>query len=196
MAVFGFNQIKAQNPLCPEFAFIVPLPTEELYVIFDPAPGPDCIDRPATITVDSGATTYTLDMPSCTDGTSRYVLTGGPGVVDPNSFIIAYTSATGTSNCDYTGGVLPIGDFEFLNATLKVFPNPLMRDNLLTVKFSTNVSAKIYMYDVTGKLVMIDEIDNANRKQINTATLTNGLYFLQMVTDSKATITRKVIIMK
>ena len=90
---------------------------------------------------------------------------------------------------------MPIEDFEFLNATFKVFPNPLMKDNQLTVKFATNITAKIYMYDVTGKLAVTDEIDNVNSKQINTSNLTNGVYFLRLVTDN-TTITKKVIIMK
>lgn len=195
IAVFGMNKVVAQNPLCPEFAFVVPLPTEEIYVVFDPDAGPPCVNRPATITVDGGASTYTLNMGTCTDGTSQYQLTAGPGVVDPNNFTIVYNDGVGISNCTYTGGVLPIESFEFLNATLRVFPNPLMKQNDLSIKLATNISADIYLYDLTGKLAFADKINNSNIKKINTSSLTNGVYLLRMVTDYTA-ITRKVVIMK
>ena len=86
-------------------------------------------------------------------------------------------------------------DFEFLNATLKVYPNPLTKDNHLNVKFATIITAKIQIFDVTGKLAITDEIDNVKSKQINTSVLTNGVYFLRLFTDNTS-ITRKVIIMK
>ena len=41
IAVFGINQAFAQNPLCPEFAFVVTLPTEEIYIVFDQEGGKD-----------------------------------------------------------------------------------------------------------------------------------------------------------
>jgi hypothetical protein len=55
--------------------------------------------------------------------------------------------------------------------------------------------AEINMYDVTGKIVISDKIDNTNKKQINTSNLTNGVYFLKLNTD-KSTITKKVVIIQ
>ena len=148
-----------------------------------------CGNRPGTVTVDV-STVYILS--SCINDISVYVYSSGPALSDTGTLTIISGFDT---ICNYSDSVLPIEDFEFLNATFKVFPNPLMKDNQLTVKFATNITAKIYMYDVTGKLAVTDEIDNVNSKQINTSNLTNGVYFLRLVTDN-TTITKKVIIMK
>jgi hypothetical protein len=186
IAVFGFNKISAQNPACPDASTVIPLTTEEVYVIFN-APGPLCVNRPTTISIDGS--TYAIG--NCDEFTSQYILTSGAGVIDPNIYTIAY----GTSNCEYTNNVLPIEDFKFLNATLKVYPNPVMKNNRLNVKFATNITANIYIYDLTGKLAYSDEMNNANRKQINTSSLANGVYLLKMATEN-VSITRKVVIMK
>jgi hypothetical protein len=107
-----------------------------------------------------------------------------------------FTIDTGfDTSCSYSDSVLPISDFELLNASLSVFPNPLMKNNILNLKFTLNTSAKIFIYNVTGKLVLVDEITNAENKQINTSALTNGIYMLKISTDNAST-TRKVVIMK
>ena len=183
--VFSFNQINAEP--CPDSAVINGGGTK-MTVTYDVAI--NCGTMPLSITTGTG--TWSLSNCVASNNAAFYDLDSGT----PPPIGGTFTIDTGfDTSCTYNDSVLPIGEFEFLNATLKVYPNPLMKDNLLTVKLTANVSAKIYMYDVTGKLAMIDEIDNANRTQINTSTLNNGLYFLQMVTESKATITRKVIIM-
>ena len=70
-----------------------------------------------------------------------------------------------------------------------------MNENNLNIKLATNISAKINLYDLTGKLALSSEINNASTKQINTTSLTNGVYLLRMVTETTI-ITRKVVIMK
>ena len=182
---FSFNQINAEP--CPASAIIASSGTK-LVLSYDSGTSL-CGERPDTVTVDV-STVFVLS--SCNDDVSVYNHTSGPLLADTGNLTII----TGFDTiCNYTDSVLPIEDFEFLNATFKVFPNPLMKDSQLTVKFATNITAKIYMYDVTGKLAVTDEIDNVNSKQINTSNLTNGVYFLRLVTDN-TTITKKVIIMK
>jgi len=182
---FSFNQINAQTVACPAGG----VTTDGNQIFFLNSPGVDCADMPAQITV--GGSTFDLTPSSCTGPFSTYVLSAGSAIGDPFTVTAGFTNVP----CTYTGGVLPTEDFEFLNATFKVYPNPLTKNSQLTVKFATNITAKIYMYDVTGKLAVTDEIDNVNSKQINTSTLTNGVYFLRLVTDN-VTITKKVIIMK
>lgn len=182
---FSFNQINAEP--CPDSAIIT---SSGNNLVLSYAPGTSlCGNRPGTVIVDV-STEYILS--SCIDDISVYVYSSGPFLSDTGTLTIVSGFDT---TCNYFDSVLPIEDFEFLNATFKVFPNPLMKDSQLTVKFATNITAKIYMYDVTGKLTVTDEIDNVNSKQINTSNLTNGVYFLRLVTDN-VTITRKVIIMK
>lgn len=183
--VFSFNQLNAQEPCAPSGS----TDGNTIYLIYASGTS-NCGDRPVTIT--SGASTFTLDAGACVDVLSVYNLSAGSPISPTDPFTIDTGFAT---SCTYSNTVLPVEEYEFLNAILKVYPNPLMKDNQLTVKLGTNITAKIYMYDVTGKLAITDEIDNISKKQINTSSLTNGVYFLRLVTDN-TTITRKVIIMK
>lgn len=182
---FSFNHINAEP--CPASA-IITSSGSNLVLSYDSGTSL-CGNRPGTVIVDV-STEYILS--SCIDDISVYDYSSGPVLADTGTLTIISGFDT---ICNYIDSVLPIEDFEFLNATFKVFPNPLMKDSQLTVKFATNITAKIYMYDVTGKLAVTDEIDNVNSKQINTSNLANGVYFLRLVTDN-TTITKKVIIMK
>jgi len=183
--VFSFNQIHAES--CPDSAIIV---SSGGSLILSYAPGTSlCGDRPGTVTVGV-STVFTLS--GCFGDISIYDYTSGPDLSDTGTLTIVSGFDT---TCNYADSLLPIEDFEFLNATFKVYPNPLTKNSQLNVKFATNITAKIYIYDVTGKLAVTDEIDNVNSKQINTSTLTNGVYFLRLVTDN-TTLTRKVIIMQ
>ena len=183
--VFSFNQINAE--VCPESAIITG-GGNQLIVSHEPGTS-ICGDRPASVIVN---TTTTFDNPICVGDLTIYTYLSGPILLDSGTLTIDTSFDT---PCNFNDSVLPVENFEFLNATFKVYPNPLTKDSQLNVKFATNITAKIYIYDVTGKLAVTDEIDNVNSKQINTSTLTNGVYFLRLVTDN-TTITRKVIIMK
>jgi len=184
---FSFNQINAQEEPCPASGIAI---NDSTIVFSHESTTPDCSNLPLEITVNGSI--FELELP-CSEPTSVYNLKSGEPVLDPTN---PFTVNPGfDSPCVYGDGVLPIEDFEFLNSTFRIFPNPLMDDSQLTVKFGANITAKIYIYDVTGKLAVTDEIDNVNSKRINTSTLTNGIYFLRLVTDN-VTITKKVIIMK
>ena len=76
--------------------------------------------------------------------------------------------------CQYENGsliVLSNKDIA-LNESVSIYPNPLIKQSELTLKFSTSLSAQVYMYDVTGKLAIRDEVNNVNTKKINTSALT------------------------
>lgn len=180
--VFSFNQINAQS--CAPNGTTADGGTT-LFFIYDSGTSL-CGTRPGTVTV--AGSTFTLV--SCTDTLSTYTLTTGSPVSPASPFTADFGGGT---MCTYADGTLPIEDFEFLKATFKVFPNPLRGNTQLTVKFGSNITAKIYMYDVTGKLVVSEKIENTNKKQINTSNMANGIYFLKLITDN-GTITKKVII--
>ena len=184
IAFFSFNQINAQ--FCPPNGFSSDAGLT-LFFVYDSGTSL-CGSRPGTVTVDGS----TFTLVSCSDTLSEYTLTLGPPLPDPTTMFTADFGGS-VGNCSYNNGTLPINEFEFLRATFRVYPNPLKKDNQLTMKFGSNITAKIYMYDVTGKLVISDKIENANKKQINISSITNGMYFLKLVTDN-VTITKKIII--
>lgn len=185
-AFLGFNQINAQ--FCPPNGFSTDAGAT-LFFVYDSGTSL-CGSRPGTVIVDGS--TFTLI--SCSDTLSEYTLTVGPPLPDPTTTFTADFGA-GVGNCSYSDGTLPIDEFEFLKATFRVYPNPLKKDNQLTLKFDSNITAKIYIYDVTGKLAISEKIENTNKKQINTSSMANGVYFLKLITDN-VTITKKVIITK
>ena len=158
-----------------------------------------CGDYPSSINVVQNAVFGTYTFASCNGTNLKYDFESGP-VSNPLTDINApfFVDFPLNSICGYIGGVydptLSNNDVS-LNESISIYPNPLRKDNVLTIKLATNISAKVFMYDVTGKLTVTDEIDNVTRKQINTLALNNGVYFLQIVTDN-ASVTRKVVIMQ
>ncbi|RZW45363.1 MAG: T9SS type A sorting domain-containing protein, partial [Flavobacteriaceae bacterium] len=56
-------------------------------------------------------------------------------------------------------------------------------------------NCKIFIYDLIGKVVLDDEISNDSTKLLNVSNLNNGIYMLQIVTDTMST-TRKIVVMK
>lgn len=171
---------------CPEISFVVPLPTEEVLFVYDD-PGPDCMDRPATVTIDGS--TYTLG--NCDTYSSRYVLTSGSGVIDPDNYTVTYGSLT----CTYSDGtILGLENLNNLLAKkIKLYPNPTYGSEL-EIDFDLPMTAKIELYNILGEVVIKDELLNANAvKKLNIKNLNAGLYLLQFNTEI-GRITKKVLI--
>jgi len=181
--LFGTNQITAQ---CPENAYVGD-GSAQVVLIFDPGPGPDCLTRPDYILVD-GATTYSKAY--CSSNFVVYDFVSGPTISDPNSFSVDYDGST----CNYTNNLLPVEVYQMINnASLKVYPNPVLRNGNLNVEFSLNTTAKFDIYNVTGKLIINDKMDNLKSKSFNVSSLKGGVYFLKIQTDNSV-ITKKFVI--
>lgn len=129
---------------------------------------------------------------SCNGTNLKYVTTAGP-LSDPDDFVVAF----GGGVCTYQNGVLvTLSDEEVsLNEKVLLYPNPVTNGDNLTIKFKSNLSAKLEMYNVTGKLVFVDEVSNQDSKVVDTNNLSNGIYMLKISSDNAST-TRKVVIMK
>lgn len=190
LAFFSVNFINAQFT-CPE---LLGNQSTNTLLHFKITAG-TCGDFPPQIFVSIGGLNSTFDLLSCNGTNLKYTFATGDTLTSDETFIVFFP---GGGICGYVLGVLDptlSNNDVLLNESVSVFPNPLRKNNVLTIKLATNIQAKVFMYDVTGKLTITDEIDNVLRKQVNTSSLTNGVYFLQVVTDN-ASITRKVIIMQ
>jgi len=186
VALLSFNGMSALP--CPNTAVVNGGGTKITISYDDPI---DCLNLPPLITTTGGAQ-WSLSNCSGGNDTAFYNLDMGT----PPPVGGTFTIETGfDSSCTFSDSVLPISDFELLTGSLNVYPNPLMKNNTLNLKFGLNISAKISMYNVTGKLALVDEINNSDSKQINTSSLNNGIYFLKISNDNVST-TRKVVIMK
>lgn len=171
---------------CPEISFVVPLPTEEVVFIYDD-PGPACMDRPAAIVIDGSA--YSLG--NCDTYSSRYVLSSGSGVIDPNSFVVTYGGLT----CEYNDGtLLGIEDEQrIIGKSIKIYPNPVTKSNELTVHFSVPLKTSLNIYDITGKRVITTQLNYQDKNHINISALHTGLYLARFTTET-TTITKKFIV--
>lgn len=180
---FSFNKINAQA--CPEVSFVLDLPTQEVIFAFND-PGPSCASRPTAIVIDGSA----FVIGNCDTYSSRYVLSSGGGVIDPDNYSVTY----GSSTCEYNNGtLLGLDDSYYINKTLKIYPNPVTNTNELNVSFAVNASAKISVYTLLGKEVLQDRLLNEKSKKIDISTLSNGMYLMQLQLDN-ITITKKFVV--
>lgn len=184
--LFGINFINAQ---CPENAYIVgSQPDQQVIFTFDPGPGPDCSTRPTGIQLD-GSTVYGIG--DCGSNYVIYDYVFGPAISDPSSFSVDYDGST----CNYTNNLLPVEVFKMINnASLKVYPNPVLRNGNLNIEFALNTTAKINIYNVTGKLIKNEKMDNLKSKSFSVSNLTGGIYFLKIETENSF-LTKKIVIL-
>ena len=180
-------QMNAQEP-CPDGGTTSLGGTQ---IIFSYAPATSfCVNRPATIVVNT-TSTYTLDLGSCSETVSVYNLTNGPAIEGQD-----FTVTDGfDSICVYSSGTLPVDEYTFLNENVKFYPNPLTSDQTIKLSFGLPIKGNVSIFSITGKQVFHDVVNNENKKEINVANLTNGIYMLKVSTESAST-TRKVVIMK
>jgi len=184
--LFGLTRAVAQS--CPPTGFSN---TISLFFFYDPGTS-DCMDRPTTVFAESSEFT----LVDCGDTFSVYDLISGAPLVSPNFFTVDF----GYGTCEFTNGVLTdetlsVSQVEAIFKSIKVYPNPLINGDNIHIKMNSNVSVKISLYDVTGKLVLTDQTGNLTTKPINLSHLSNGIYLLRIGVDNLS-VTKKVIIMK
>ena len=83
-------------------------------------------------------------------------------------------------------GVLKVNtSVENIDIKTKVFPNPTT--NFLIVELEKNVNADILVYDINGKIVIKDKLNDEQKKQLDFSFLTQGNYFLHInIADKKS----------
>jgi len=79
---------------------------------------------------------------------------------------------------------------EIIDFSTKIYPNPTI-DKINVVSYAAAIN-NIKMYNIHGQVVYNKEV-NANAIKINTTTLSNGIYIMNIKSD-KTTITRKLIV--
>lgn len=108
-----------------------------------------------------------MGVNKCGVGSSKslYVTIGGPGEVPPGSGGIPITLGDGT------------------DGTIKVSPNPVKEEFIISL--ASNTKSTIQLYDVNGKSVYSK---NTSKKSeiVKTAYLSNGIYFLQIIGETNA----------
>lgn len=152
-----------------------------------------CNSYPNKIFVAHGNYSESFTKGSC-NGTNLYYTSDGAALPVVDSFNF-FSPVTGL--CQYLNGVLvTLSDNEVsLSEKVFIYPNPLINDDHLNIKFKSNLSAKLDIYNVSGKLVLSNTVNNQDKTVINTSRLSNGVYTVKISTDEAST-TRKIVIMK
>lgn len=65
-----------------------------------------------------------------------------------------------------------------LGIKTKIYPNPTT--NFIIIELEKNVNADILVYDINGKLVLKDKLNDENQKQLDFSFLNQGNYFLHI----------------
>jgi hypothetical protein len=158
-----------------------------------------CLDEIAVLTAtggdeyewSTGETTQTIQVSPAV--TTQYTVTVFNALdFDEDSVIVEVDT-----NCEEDDEEIeiPIGEPE--DFSFDIFPNPAK--DVVNVKLSGSISlTKVYLYDITGKLIhkariSNEDLINSSTTQINVSSLLPGLYYMKMV-DINREISKKLII--
>ncbi|MFD0963938.1 spondin domain-containing protein [Pseudofulvibacter geojedonensis] len=165
------------------------------------APSPDWFIGVSAISLldesNNWKSDFTIDvfpLDAGTDSGSSY--TAGDMVTDPQENITSLVNISpfGTERIGYFTfsyrGVLSLDEFE--KKQPKIFPNPAT--NLLTIDNLIEFE-KIEMFDVTGKRVFKELLDNVSSYSFNTDRNENGVYFIKLTNKNNSSTIKKVLIL-
>jgi len=115
-----------------------------------------------------------------------YIGTHGKGIFRTSKFYVETPSTTG------------IPEYFAYNQKLSVYPNPASTYTNLEFKLATDENLKAQIYDITGKLVKIIQIEarqGDNTAQINCDDLKAGIYMINL-TSKTVNLSSKLVIRK
>lgn len=151
------------------------------------------------------------------DGVATFSASSNYEITDPSSRATS-NFRTNFSEADYIGTIIPqgpvsiatfVGEFggnpqvtsrsladltlssdEFSIDSFSVFPNPTST-GFVSIKTQTNETLDVSVFDILGKEVLNQEVDN--NVQLNVSGLTSGIYLMRISQDSNS-VTKKLII--
>lgn len=191
LILLGVNQSFAQP--CPESGGAIQ--NGNTIVFYYPNSATDCANMPNSLTVrdnlSGNTSTFSLDTNACADIIATYTLRSG-NPLSGQGFVVEFGFNT---TCAYSDGTLPVEAFKLKGKDLKIYPSPVVNGQEMALNFGLETSAKIEIYNITGKLVLSDNVKDKTSKTINVAGFSNGLYLVKIATEY-TTINRKVVISK
>lgn len=127
-----------------------------------------------------------------------------PGI-NPDSIVVfvrssenGFCSTSGNGNCLYfyvdqlaLETIMGTTDLEGNEMNILLYPNPA--NDLLTLQFNDVAKRELFIYTSNGALVYSEQF-SASKKEINTSSLSSGLYFIHCVAADGSFSQKKVII--
>ena len=116
---------------------------------------------------------------NCTSNQS-YVTMGnlsGSADMDPTAATVNLTSPSFSNDFMAVYGTVPTSLNEtFILNTIKISPNPA--DEVMYVE--SNSEGKLQLMDMSGKIILSENISASVKNKINTGQLTDGIYFVRV----------------
>lgn len=166
----------------------------------------------------AGSLTYVWDFGDGTSSTQAYPM---HTYITPGNYVICLTIADAngctSSTCDSSAALrlmqsqlstnaiigsltvsAPTGITEHKSVILSssIAPNPMANNSNVSFESEKTMKGKIEIVNVLGEVAFSQEINilnGANSVNINTENITNGIYFLRIVSDNKTLSTIKVV---
>jgi hypothetical protein len=174
------------------------------------AGGIDTIDlslvQGANIGTDDSGNPLIVALPSNTTEDSIIMKTYGINTMTDSLLVDSGAAFDDEGNLNITGNNLvnPTGvvfgtptsirNVSLSKTTLNVFPNPANEKISLSYKFTTSTEAYVKITDIAGRIVKVIELGKQNTGQkifdINIAQLNNGMYFIELTTDTDSGISK------
>ena len=120
-----------------------------------------------------------LDNPNMSSAHGNAYLDTIQGYLNPRMFLALQLDTIATTSIE-----------EIIDFSTEIYPNPTI-DKVNVVSYVAKINS-IAIYNIHGQVVYSKEV-NANAIKINTTTLSNGTYIMN-IRSEKTTITRKLII--
>lgn len=117
------------------------------------------------------------------------------GDIIPNTASIYFdfnpAIVTNTFNTEFVT-TLAVDQFE--NGDFVFYPNPTNDFITISLKNTANSIASIVVYDVLGKTLMTQKLQNVSSQTIDLSSVNTGIYFIEVTTDANLKVVKKVIV--
>lgn len=85
-----------------------------------------------------------------------------------------------------------IEDYNHSKFNFQLFPNP--SQNNVSLEFSDFITGEISVRNITGELISSEQLNNIKEHRINIATLSTGIYFIEVTDELGARSVKKLVV--
>lgn len=117
------------------------------------------------------------------------------GDIIPNTAEIYFdTNPAIITNTFQTEFVNSLTSSEFESVDFSVYPNPASNNIQITLNDSNGSVNSLTIFDVVGKIVKIQSVEDQNQTKVSIADLTAGVYIIEIKTNDNKKINKKLIV--